>query len=171
MAGKLVALSVAAAALLMASSVFHAADARRGGGGGGGGGFRAGGGGHSMGMRSMGPRSMGPRSTGVRSFSGGNMGRMYRSSGGYATRSYGGGKAFAAGKAFPGKGAYRHHGHKHAHRHHRHRRLVVGIPLGLYGYYGDYAYDGCEWLRQRALYTGSIYWWDRYNACASSYEY
>jgi hypothetical protein len=30
--------------------------------------------------------------------------------------------------------------------------------------YYTYA-DDCYWLRQRALATGSPYWWDRYNAC------
>lgn len=147
MASKLVALSVAAAALLMASSVFDPADARRGGGGGGGGGgFRAGGGGPSMGMRPM----------GARSFTGGNMGRVYRGGGGQAFRAYGGNV-----QAF-------HRGHRHGHRHRFHRRFIVGVPLGAYGYYSSYG-DGCEWLRQRALYTGSAYWWDRYNACLYGY--
>jgi hypothetical protein len=54
--------------------------------------------------------------------------------------------------AGPGHFAFRHH-----HRFH-HRRLFVG----------DYAYgygDDCYWLRRRALYTGSPYWWRRYYAC------
>jgi len=39
----------------------------------------------------------------------------------------------------------------------------VGAPFiygGYYGYYGE-----CDWLRRRALATGSPYWWNRYNAC------
>jgi hypothetical protein len=37
------------------------------------------------------------------------------------------------------------------------------VPL-IYG--GYYYYDGhCDWLRRRALATGSLYWWDRYNQC------
>jgi len=61
---------------------------------------------------------------------------------------------------------FRHHADS-AHRpflHHRrvHRRVFVGAPF----VYGAYYYDnGCSWLRQRALYTGSPYWWNRYYAC------
>jgi hypothetical protein len=44
---------------------------------------------------------------------------------------------------------------------------LYAAPIGAYGYY---AYgDGCEWLRQRALYSGSAYWWDRYNSCIYGY--
>jgi hypothetical protein len=46
-------------------------------------------------------------------------------------------------------------------RHHR-RFAVVGVC--------PYAYaDGCYWLRRRALYTGSPYWWRRYYACRDGY--
>ena len=50
------------------------------------------------------------------------------------------------------------------HRHFRHGRpVVVGYP---------YAYgSGCYWLKQRALYTGSPYWWRRYHACRYGYSY
>jgi hypothetical protein len=44
-----------------------------------------------------------------------------------------------------------------------HRRFAV---VGGYAYgYGD----GCYWLRRRALYTGSPYWWRRYAACRHGY--
>jgi hypothetical protein len=44
-----------------------------------------------------------------------------------------------------------------------HRRFAV---VGGYGYgYGD----GCYWLRRRAVYTGSPYWWHRYTACRRGY--
>ena len=94
-----------------------------------------------------------------------------------------GGQAFRGSnnvRPFRGGGgqAHRFHngGHRHVHRSHRRHRhahrgryLLYGAPIAAYGYY---AYgDGCEWLRQRALYTGSTYWWDRYNACASGYDY
>jgi hypothetical protein len=62
-----------------------------------------------------------------------------------------------------------HRGHQHARRHHRHRHrhLLYAAPFVGYGYY---AYnDDCEWLRQRALATGSAYWWDRYEACYYGY--
>jgi hypothetical protein len=29
-----------------------------------------------------------------------------------------------------------------------------------------YAYNDCNWLRHRALATGSPYWWSRYHDCA-----
>ena len=45
--------------------------------------------------------------------------------------------------------------------------MIVGS--GYYGdYYGDYDYGysgGCEWLHERAVATGSRYWWRRYEAC------
>jgi hypothetical protein len=51
------------------------------------------------------------------------------------------------------------------HHHFHHRVFVVGGPFAYGYYYGD----GCYWLRRRALYTGSGYWWDRYDACINSY--
>ena len=41
--------------------------------------------------------------------------------------------------------------------------FVAGYP-----YYYD---DGCYWLRRRALYTGSPYWWNQYHACQYGYGY
>jgi hypothetical protein len=36
-----------------------------------------------------------------------------------------------------------------------------GIYVGpSYGYVSD-----CEWMRRRAIATGSSYWWRRYRAC------
>lgn len=56
--------------------------------------------------------------------------------------------------------AFRHH-----HRHHR-VFAVVGP------YYADYGYgEGCYWLKRRALYTGSGYWWNRYYHCINGYGY
>jgi hypothetical protein len=97
-----------------------------------------------------------------------------------SARSYNGGGR-QGGQAFGGGGnvqrfrggdgqAYRSHrgGHRHAHRS-RGRYLLYAAPIGAYGYY---AYgDGCEWLRQRAHYSGSAYWWDRYNSCVYGYRY
>jgi hypothetical protein len=77
--------------------------------------------------------------------------------------------SFAPAGARGGHGG--HGGHHGAHsggphlsiagpRHHFHRHSFVrGYPY--YAYYGD----GCDWLRRRALYTGSPYWWQRYEAC------
>jgi hypothetical protein len=51
--------------------------------------------------------------------------------------------------------------HKHVFRHHK-RIIVVG--------YNDYGYAGdCYWLKRKALYTGSGYWWSRYYACVQEY--
>jgi len=51
--------------------------------------------------------------------------------------------------------------HKHAFRHHK-RIIVVG--------YNDYGYaNDCYWLKRKALYSGSGYWWSRYYACVEGY--
>jgi hypothetical protein len=55
-------------------------------------------------------------------------------------------------------------GPRHFAFHRFHHRRVAFV--------GDYAYgydDGCYWLRRRALYTGSPYWWNRYYACRHGY--
>lgn len=41
----------------------------------------------------------------------------------------------------------------------------IGYGAYNYGYYGD----GCQWLKRRAIYTGSGYWWRRYEACRYGY--
>jgi hypothetical protein len=71
--------------------------------------------------------------------------------GGMAVRPH----AFSGGRNF----AFRHH--------HRHARVFAFAPY----YYDDgYAYgDGCYWLKRRALYTGSRYWWNRYYGCVNGY--
>jgi hypothetical protein len=64
-------------------------------------------------------------------------------------------------------------GHKGRHHHRRHRYFARS--LFLYPGYYDWGYDtasyeyDCEWLRQRALYTGSRYWWWRYQVCSDWY--
>lgn len=59
----------------------------------------------------------------------------------------------------------RHHGHSW-HRHWRGPRVYLGAPVIYRSYSYGYGYgDGCGWLRQRALYTGSPYWWHRWRAC------
>lgn len=74
-----------------------------------------------------------------------------------------------------GHGFYggRHFGHFHArpHFHYRHFHGHRGIYLGAPFLYGGYYYYGgdCYWLRRRALYTGSPYWWNRYYACVYGY--
>ena len=52
------------------------------------------------------------------------------------------------------------------HHFRHHRRFAF---FGAYPY--DYVDDGCYWLRRRALYTGSPYWWHRYYACRYGDDY
>ena len=80
----------------------------------------------------------------------------------------GGGRGYGGSAHHMGSGGYRFYSGNnfrsgHVHRFHHNRTVfLVGAPY-VYGYY-DYA-DGCYWMRQRALYTGSRYWWSRYHAC------
>jgi hypothetical protein len=63
----------------------------------------------------------------------------------------------------------RHHfrgGMHRPHFRHRHwggprlRYRYWGPTIGIYG-----GYNRCGWLHRRAIYSGSSYWWRRYNAC------
>jgi hypothetical protein len=50
----------------------------------------------------------------------------------------------------------------------RHGRKFIapGVVIGTSPYWYGYGYSaGCEWLRQRAIATGSAYWWGRYRDC------
>jgi hypothetical protein len=90
--------------------------------------------------------------------------------GGHGYSHHGGGHSYGRSysQSHPNPG-YRPHGHQgHGHFRHRHRHFFIGAPF-VYDYaYG--AYDGgCYWLRRRALYTGSSYWWSRYYACIGAY--
>jgi hypothetical protein len=69
----------------------------------------------------------------------------------------GGGPRFSSVRQF----SRPHHVFVHRFRHHR-RFAVIGVYPYAYG-------DGCYWLRRRALFTGSPYWWRRYYACRSGY--
>jgi hypothetical protein len=71
---------------------------------------------------------------------------------------------FHSGKIFHG---YKFGGIHHRHRFHGRRHFFVGVPL-VYGAYYGYG-GGCYWLRKRALYTGSPYWWNRYYDCLNGY--
>jgi hypothetical protein len=53
-----------------------------------------------------------------------------------------------------------HYGHRH-HGHHGYRRHFYGPVFAVAGGYGG----GCYWMKQRAINTGSPYWWNRYNEC------
>lgn len=74
------------------------------------------------------------------------------------------------GRHFDGGHRFRHFGFRdhRFHRFHRHGFVFLGFDP----YYPYYYYDeGCYWLRRRALYTGSAYWWRRYRACSYGYGY
>lgn len=77
-----------------------------------------------------------------------------------------GGRHFRGGRHFGGvrhfRGGRHFGGHRHVHRRWRHRRgIYVGVPY----VYGSYYYGSCNWLRRKAIRTGSRYWWRRYYRC------
>jgi hypothetical protein len=50
--------------------------------------------------------------------------------------------------------------------HHSHFRRHFGPRIYIAPVYGYSSYhNGCYWLKRKALYTGSRYWWHRYNEC------
>ena len=131
--------AVTAGALAMIAVATMPVDARGGGGGGGG---RGGGGGHSGGHGGGG-------------HSGGHGGGGHGGGGFSSFRGGGGGGGHATFRAAP---AFRSAGVVH---HRSHARFV---PTRVYSY--GYGYIGvCESLRQRALVSGSGYWWQRYYDC------
>jgi hypothetical protein len=144
MRSKLIAVSAAAvAALFLVASSVEQASAQRGGRDGGGpsaGGGRGPSGGPSAGG-GRGP-SAGPRVDGggprARSFSG-------NGSRGYAYR-----------PRFDDRD-----GRRHGRRLHGDRFIYGAVP-----FYGAYEYGPCAYYYQRAVATGSSYWWNRYYACA-----
>lgn len=84
--------------------------------------------------------------------------------------------AKAAGAHAPMPGVVvqvRHMGHHHmhggprvyhGHHHYRHfRHFGFGPRITIYGG------GGCYWLKERALATGSRYWWRRYHHCRGSW--
>lgn len=97
--------------------------------------------------------------------------RGHRGGGRHAGRSH----SYGGRHAHRGRGVHRghvrrhrfHHGRVHRRRFHgrRFRRFRRFYPYVAYGYYGG----GCAWLRRRAYYTGSAYWWSRYNRCRYYY--
>jgi hypothetical protein len=159
MKSKLIAVSAAAIAALfvLASSVEQAAAQR---GGRDGGGPSAGGG--------RGP-SGGPFMGGGRGPSAGpSMGRGRGPSAGPAGPRFDGrgpsGRSFSRGGA-PGYGyAPRFNdrdGRRHVRRFRGNRFIYGAVP-----FYGAYEYGPCTYYYERAVATGSGYWWDRYYACA-----
>jgi hypothetical protein len=83
--------------------------------------------------------------------------------GGGGKHHYGGGGRHYAHKG-GGHGHYDRHGHYGHYRHYGNYGWY-GWPYFGYGYHGG----GCGWLYDRAVATGSPYWWDRYYACIGYY--
>lgn len=83
-------------------------------------------------------------------------------------RNYGGPRYFAGPR-------YHNHAPRGLYRPYVARRYLYGAaPLVGYGaYYGAYgAYGGgCYWMLEKARYTGSPYWWQRYYACRNGGYY
>lgn len=77
----------------------------------------------------------------------------FRGGGGHVHAFRGGGVRFYGGPRFVRRGAY------------------FAAPLAVYGGYRYYGGGGCYWLRERAMATGSRYWWSRYHACRNGYPY
>ena len=77
--------------------------------------------------------------------------------------------AFFPGACFSGSGprVYGYVNRGDGGRHVRHFRGGRAFGYAPYGYYdGNYAYGGgCSYYYQRAVETGSSYWWDRYQDC------
>lgn len=58
------------------------------------------------------------------------------------------------------------HDHGHGHHHgHNHFFIAAGYPYFYNDYYYDTGYGGCAYLYNRAVRTGSSYWWRRYEEC------
>ena len=78
----------------------------------------------------------------------------------FGARNFGGS---ARSHSFAGSGP-RAYGYvnRGGHGRHFHGRSFGYAP---YGYYGAYAYGGCSYYYQRAVETGSSYWWARYHGC------
>lgn len=57
-------------------------------------------------------------------------------------------------------GGVRHFNGGHNFRHHNRSRIWIA-PVYGYRSYGN----GCQWLKRKAVNTGSRYWWRRYNEC------
>jgi hypothetical protein len=79
-------------------------------------------------------------------------------------------RSFAGPRVYTYSGPRYYSGYRHVHvgpRYIRRGYYYGGVPLVAYGAYGG----GCYWLKQKALYTGSHYWWHRYRACINGVYY
>jgi hypothetical protein len=77
---------------------------------------------------------------------------------------WGGHGGWHGGGGWHGAGGWHGSGF-HGHRGFSPLWLVPGVAVGAY--YADSYYGGCGWLYRQASYTGSPYWWHRYQECVS----
>lgn len=103
--------------------------------------------------------------------SGGGGGGRSISGGGGGRSMNGGGRSMSSNRSSNGARVsgnrvygYQAQGHNN-HRGHRHRHRGIGV-YG-YGYSDDYGYYNgtCAYEYNRAVATGSAYWWNRYQEC------
>lgn len=75
-------------------------------------------------------------------------------------RRHGGVRHFSGGRrhGFYGGGFRRHGFYGGGYRRHYYRPHFYIAPVYSY-------HNSCRWLKRKALYTGSHYWWRRYNHC------
>jgi hypothetical protein len=141
------------------SHIVQIRDGKGGGGGGGGGGSGGfgGGGGFSGGRGGGTPFVGGGPGKGPSGFRAGPGGGTYSFNGG-------GRRQFSPGPDMRGRPRVEHGFRPDMHRRHVHKRFFRGGGWEPYWYYAD-----CEWMRQRAIATGSPYWWRRYRECVSYY--
>ena len=147
MKSKLIAVSATAiAALFLVASSVEQAAAQRGG--------RDGGGPSAGGGR--GP-SGGPSAGGGRGPSAGPAGPRFDGRGpGARSFSRDGSRGYSYAPRFDDRD-----GRRHGRRFRGDRFIYGAVP-----FYGAYEYGPCAYYYQRAVATGSGYWWDRYYACA-----
>jgi hypothetical protein len=158
---KLLATVAIAAGLIVAPALYDVSLAKRGGGGGassgGGGGGDGGGGGRGRGGRSSIGGSGGGGSLGASSRRGPSI--SSRGDGGYSSKFSKRDRDGGARHKFAKRDDQRDH--KRGRKDRRH----LGIFLGS-TYYPYYSYvNECQWLRRRAILTGSDYWWRRHWTC------
>jgi len=162
-----------AGSLLLAPALIGQAYAAHGFGGGGmgGGHFGGMGGGHFGGMGSGHVGGMGGPRFATGGWHGGRVGGPGWH-GGSHPYAWNGGRNVWHGNNWHGN--YGHDHDRFVHNNHFHDHFHNGVFIAGFGWWPGYygygnGYGGCGWLYQQAVYTGSPYWWSRYNYCVGYY--
>lgn len=99
----------------------------------------------------------------------GPLGTFHARRGGLRRFRGGGVRRFRGGGIRPFRGVRRfHRGRGFGRRFHKRRRFRPHVYYGAPVYYYSYK-RRCRWLKRRAIFTGSYYWWSRYRACRRGY--